>query len=200
MGSCFLKVRAAFWSAHARWHKCNIMWLSPCTAGNACDFMCALVSLPDQWPGSLVWERDCMFTYVQGQKMTSYATDSSHAVNSFVNFKLWRHWVVIELCTVVSINFVLKLQSLFEPFLIYKRSGLDKEKRITKMALRYQTLLCFKLAVFCILLCPDPTCEERHSCQLSGNGNNSILKVVSLNSCHLLVDYYYYYYFIHPTG
>ena len=44
------------------------------------NFTCALVSLPDHWPWSLVWERDYMCACVQHLKMTSYATDSSQAV------------------------------------------------------------------------------------------------------------------------
>ena len=42
------------------------------------DFTCALVSLPDQWLWSLVWEWDYVCTCVH-QKMASYATDSNRA-------------------------------------------------------------------------------------------------------------------------
>ena len=48
-----------------------------------------------------------------------------------------KHWVVVELCAVISISFVLKWRWALEPFSSY-RSGLNKscnEERIRKMAL-----------------------------------------------------------------
>ena len=40
---------------------------------STCDYGCALVSLPDQQPWSLVWERGCLC--VLDQKLVSYAMD-----------------------------------------------------------------------------------------------------------------------------
>ena len=45
----------------------------------SCDFTCGLVSLPDQWPWSLVWKWDYVCTCVH-LKIESYGTDSSQAV------------------------------------------------------------------------------------------------------------------------
>ena len=95
---------------------------------------CALVLLPDQWLWSLVWERDYMCACIQHQKMASYAMSSCLPVlwTTFltrVPLKLWRRLVVGKLHAVMSINFVLKLRWVLEPFWSYRcfKSGLNKE-------------------------------------------------------------------------
>ena len=48
----------------------------PAVLTGQCAHVC-LVSFPDQWPLSLVWERDYVYACVQYYKMASYATDST---------------------------------------------------------------------------------------------------------------------------
>ena len=51
----------------------------PCQPYSTRNFTCALVTLPDQWLWSLVWERDYVCACIQHLKMASYAMDSNWA-------------------------------------------------------------------------------------------------------------------------
>ena len=70
---------------------------------------------------SLQWS---LYWTFEPLKMTSYVMDSSWvvlqtALLTRVNWKLWRSWMVVELCTMISIGFVLKWRWVLKPFSRY---------------------------------------------------------------------------------
>ena len=69
----------AKWPVSYLWHKPWYYEKRPCQPYSARHFTCALVTLPDQWLWSLVWEQDYVCACVQHLKMASYATDSNRA-------------------------------------------------------------------------------------------------------------------------
>ena len=73
-------------------------------------------------------------------------------MNSSINQRLWRHWVVVEFHTAVSINFVLKLHWILNCFqvIVVEQSDWSKERILKKWHFRYHILL--RLAVFRIAI------------------------------------------------
>ena len=117
-------------------------------------FACVLVSLPDQRPWSLVWERDFVCACVQNLKWrpkqrTAASECCEWLLLTRVNLKLWRHWVVVELRAVISISFVLKWRWVLLNRLrdiIVEHSGLnnlERKKEYEKWHFHDRTLFAF---------------------------------------------------------
>ena len=107
------QLNAAPYLRHKPWQLLRELEKRPCQPYSTRNFTCALISLPDQWPWSLVWERLYvrMRTTLENGILRN-GQQLGRAENSFID---QGEFVAMK----ISISFVIKWQWVLEPFLRY---------------------------------------------------------------------------------